>query len=187
MTVAPTSKKLTYEDYLDLPERDGEHYEIIDGELFVTPSPIEKHQRIVVNLLHFLSNHVFEHRCGRLYVMPFDVVLSSHDVVQPDLLYITKERAAAATQKNLQGAPDFVVEILSDATKKADEGAKLRRYELFGVNEYWIVDPKSDRVRVHLRKGDRLEQVMNAGAGDTLTSAFFPGFELAVSDVFADW
>jgi Uma2 family endonuclease len=186
MTVS-SSRKLTYEDYVLLPDEEGQRYEIIDGELFVTPSPIEKHQRIVVNFVRIIGNYVFEHRCGRLYVAPFDVVLSRHDVVQPDLLYLTKEHASVLTEKNVQGAPDFVIEVLSEGKGRWDEGLKLRRYQQFGVAEYWVVDPKRDRIRVYLRRNERLELAAEGGAGDTLVSAFFPGLDISVNDVFADW
>jgi Uma2 family endonuclease len=187
MAVATSSKKLTYEDYLLLPDDGGRRYEIIDGELFVTPSPIEKHQRVLANLVHHISSYVFVHRCGRLYFAPFDVVLSKHDIIEPDLLYVTKEHASRVTEKNVQGTPDFVIEILSDSTKRQDEVVKLQRYEHFGVAEYWIVDPKQDRVRVHLRKDGRLELAGDFGTDGTLTSSFFPGLAVPVRDVFADW
>jgi len=87
---ASPQKKLTYEDYLLLPDDDGQRYEIIDGELFVNPAPSRKHQYVIGNLHLIFAPYVRRHRCGELYFAPLDVVLSPIDVVQPDLLYITK-------------------------------------------------------------------------------------------------
>jgi Uma2 family endonuclease len=187
MTVAPASKKLTYEDYLLLPEGDGLQYEIIDGELFVTAAPIPRHQKISGNLFLVIGPYVEAHDCGELYFGPLDVVMSNHDVVQPDLLYIANEHSDLMTKKNLQGVPDFAVEILSESTRRKDEVLKLKRYELFGVAEYWIVDPKRDRIRVYKRDGEQLKLVNEASAenDDVLTAPFFPGLDISVRRVFA--
>src|SRR5436305_12018508 len=106
-----STKKLTYEDYLLLPD-DGHRYEIIDGELFVTPSPNEKHQTAAYNLVLLIGNYLAKHKMGRLLFAPFDVVFSDYDVVQPDLLFIRRERKGILTKKNVQGAPDLAIEIL---------------------------------------------------------------------------
>jgi Uma2 family endonuclease len=187
MTVALSAKKWTYEDYLQLPEEAGVRYEIIEGELFLNASPLRRHQRICGNLYLVIGPYVRAQRCGELYFAPLDVVLSNIDVMQPDLLYITKEHASVMTEKNVQGTPDFVIEVLSDSTSRQDEVLKLKRYREFGVAEYWIVDPKRNRVRVHLRRNDRLVLARDAGSGDVLSSSFFPGLAIAVNDVFADW
>lgn len=188
MSVVPSpSKKWTYEDYLLLPDEHGERYEIIEGELFVNPAPFLRHQLIVGNFHLIFGPYVRKHRCGELYVAPVDVVLSEIDVVQPDLLYITNEHAAVMTEKNVQGTPDFVIEVLSQETGRRDEVLKLKRYEQFGVTEYWIADPKRNRIRVYLRSSGRLGLALDAGIGDTLASSFFPGLTIPVQEVFADW
>jgi|ERR1051325_3470270 Uma2 family endonuclease len=187
MTVAPSEKKWTYEDYLLLPDEDGQRYEIIEGELFVNAAPLKRHQLICGNVFMIIAPYVRKHRCGEVYFAPVDVVLSDIDVVQPDLLYITREHAAAMNEKNVQGAPDFVIEVLSEEHGRRDEVLKLKRYQQFGVAEYWIVDPKRNRVRVYLRKNGRLDLANDAGLGDSVTSSFFPGLAVAVSEVFADW
>lgn len=185
MTVALVGKKLTYEDYLQLPDDDGKRYEVIDGELFVTAAPIPRHQKIAGNLHLILGPYVHEHDCGELYFAPLDVLLSTHDIIQPDLLYITNDHAALLTKTNLHGSPDFVIEILSESTKRRDEGLKLKRYELFGVAEYWIVDPESDRIRVYKRDGKKLRLAQEAVKEDVITSSFFPGLQVRLERVFA--
>src|ERR1051325_5048448 len=99
MAVATTSRKYTYQDYLVLPDDEGQLYEIIDGELFVNASPIPRHQRVAGKLFFFLYGYVSAHDCGELYFAPLDVVLSHEDVFQPDLLYITKENARILAEK----------------------------------------------------------------------------------------
>jgi Uma2 family endonuclease len=136
----PVDIRLTYEDYCRLPS-DGKRYEIIDGELFVTPSPFRPHQRVVTRLTRYLSTFVEENELGEVFVAPFDVVFSRFDVVEPDLLYVSKGRLSVLTEKNVQGAPDLVVEVLSPSTAETDRTIKLKLYARYGVQEHWIIDP----------------------------------------------
>src|SRR5438552_18973974 len=111
----PVDTRLTYEDYCLL-STDGKRHEIIDGEHFVTPSPLTLHQRVVTRLTYFLMAYLQAHPLGEVFVSPYDIVFSRFDVVEPDLLYISKERSGIITRKNVQGAPDLVVEVLSEST-----------------------------------------------------------------------
>ena len=112
--------KLTYDDYVHFPE-DGLRHELIDGEHFVTPTPIRKHQAICGNLLGLIWSHLREQPAGRVFTAPFDVILSNFDVVEPDLLFLTNERMAeVATAPWVKGAPSLVVEIGSSGTRKRD-------------------------------------------------------------------
>ncbi|MBV8517386.1 MAG: Uma2 family endonuclease [Acidobacteria bacterium] len=182
------STKLTYEDYCDLPD-DGKRYEIIDGELYVNPAPNLKHQRVIVNLVLALGFFVRDHKLGDVYVAPTDVVLSKTDVVQPDVLFITNENADRLTRANVQGAPDLAIEVLSESNRRHDEVIKRKRYEGFGVAEYWIVDPELELVKVFRRGADdKFERPMEISVeeGGALTSALLPGFSMPIADVFAD-
>jgi Uma2 family endonuclease len=124
-------------DYLELPEQP--RCELLYGRLPVTPAPALRHQRVVRQVFHLL--HDFADRSGgEAFFSPVDVVLADHSIVQPDAVYIGRERAGIL-QKRVEGAPDLVVEILSPATARRDLGEKLRLYAEFGVAEYWIVDP----------------------------------------------
>lgn len=178
-------RKLTYEDYLLFPE-DGNRHEILDGEHYMSPAPTPGHQQIVVTLTFWLVSFIREHRLGRLLIAPTDVVLSEHDVAQPDLFFISNERSEILTEKNIQGAPDLVVEVLSERTRRTDEGIKRERYEQLGVEEYWIVDRWHRSVRVYRRQSGRFEQAaeLTAGAGDHLTSPLLPGFGLPITEIF---
>jgi Uma2 family endonuclease len=178
-------RKLTYEDYLLFPE-DGQRHEIIDGEHYVSPAPSVPHQRLSMRLGSRLHFFVEQNRLGEVFAAPFDVLLSRHDIVQPDLLFISDRRSAILDDQNAKGAPDLVVEILSKSTRRMDEGIKLERYELLGVEEYWMFNTRLQSVRIFRRHGDRLQLVaeLSAVAKDALASPLLPGLELRLTDLF---
>lgn len=184
MTVPNPHIKFTYEDYVNAPE--DKRYELLDGELLMTPAPAEIHQRISILLGWKLLQFVTENDLGRVYQAPFDVVLSDMDVVQPDLLFISNARAHIVTAANVQGAPDLVVEILSPSTAERDRTLKRRLYARHGVSEYWIVDTEAGSVEVLLLREGGFEVAGTYGGGDTLTSPTLRGFELGIDDMFGD-
>jgi Uma2 family endonuclease len=175
-----TSIKLTYEDYAAIPD-DGRRHEIIDGEHYVNPAPNTYHQIVLANLVVALVPYVRDRQLGRVLPSPIDVVLTGHDVIQPDLIFV---RAAQEhiIQKRVEGTPDLVVEILSESNRRYDIRIKYDRYERGGVSEYWIVDPDELAVRVFRRAGARFAPV---DVGDTITTPLLPGFELPLSVIFA--
>jgi Uma2 family endonuclease len=173
----PIDIRLTYEDYCLLPN-DGKRYEIIDGELFVTPSPLTRHQLVVMNLAYYLIGFVKRHDLGVVYLAPLDVVFSPYDVVEPDILYVSKARAAIVTEKNVQGAPDLVVEVLSESTAKIDRTTKLKLYARFEVREYWLIDPIKLSAEIYRLGSEGFELALQLAADDALTSPLFPGFSL---------
>ena len=182
----PRGVKLTYDDFVLFPE-DGLRHELIDGEHYVTPSPNAKHQAILLKLTLRVGNWAEQSRAGRLFIAPFDVVFSKFDVVEPDLLYMSKSRSAEIlTDANVQGVPELVIEIGSPSTRKRDETVKRGLYERVGVSEYWVVDPKVDVVRVYRREGARFAKPveLSAEAHDVLTTELLPGLELSLEDVF---
>ena len=188
MKPASPGVKLTYEDYLLFPE-DGKRHEIIDGEHYVTPTPVRKHQAIVANLLGLIWPYLQQHPIGRVFPAPFDVIFSENDVVEPDLLYISKERSQQIeTSPWVKGAPDLVVEIGSPSTRRRDETIKRRLYERFGVQEYWIVDPDIDSIKVFRRANDRYERVAELllETDDVLTTPLLPNLELRLAKIFED-
>ena len=180
--------KLTYDDFLLFPD-DGKRHELIDGEHYVTPSPNTKHQGILVELLWTLRSYLETHPIGRVFCAPFDIVFSAHDVVEPDLVYLSHERAATVlTPQNARGAPEVVVEIASKSTRKRDETIKRRLYERDGVSEYWVVDPEVDSIRVYRREGDRFDRAieLTSERGDALTTPLLPGLEIELARIFAE-
>jgi Uma2 family endonuclease len=173
----PVDARLTYEDYCLLPD-DGKRREIIEGELFVTPSPLTPHQRAVGRIFLRLGLFVESHKLGEVFVAPFDVVFSEFDVVEPDILYVSNARASIVTNKNVQGAPDLVVEVLSEGTEKRDRTIKLKLYGKFGVDEYWTIDPNGPSAEIYRRGEEGLTLVAKLSAVDSLTSPMLPGFSV---------
>jgi Uma2 family endonuclease len=180
-----SSTKLTYEDYLTFPN-DGRRHELVDGEHFVTPSPSTKHQRIVGRLFFELQSHLRVHPGGEVLLSPYDVVLSPLDVVEPDLVYVSRENQSRITEANLQGPPDLAIEVLSESNRRHDEVTKRKLYERAGVQEYWIVDPEIETVKVHRLMGGALARIaeMSRDDGDHLSSPLLPGFSMDLGKLF---
>jgi len=185
MAVHERIRKLTYDDYARIPD-DGQRHEILDGEHYVTPAPVPRHQIVLMELVSRLYPWVKDHRLGLVLVSPSDVLFSAHDIVQPDILFISKKRMRILKEKNVQGAPDLVIEILSESTRRLDERIKPGLYERSGVLEYWIFDPFRRKTRLLRQAGEHLQQVaeLSAEAGDVLTMPLLPGLEIPLAEVF---
>jgi Uma2 family endonuclease len=186
MTPSSPGVKLTYDDFVQFPD-DGLRHELIDGEHYVTPSPNTKHQSVSINLTVLIGSWLERNPIGRLFHAPFDVVFSTYDVVEPDLLYLSNERASdALTPLHVRGVPELVVEIGSPGTRRRDETIKRRLYDRTGVSEYWIVDPEIDTIRVYRREAKTFARVveLSAEARDVLTTSLLPGLEIPLSRVF---
>src|SRR5690242_13987809 len=145
----PESLKLTYEDYVTLPD-DGRRYEILDGELAVSPSPTSAHQFVSHNLEFALSAWVRAGRLGRIWDAPLDLILEPTVVMQPDIFFISNARSSIVTKRGVEGAPDLVIEILSESTAARDRGIKMHIYARHGVERYWIVDVDRKTIEVYV-------------------------------------
>jgi Uma2 family endonuclease len=181
----PAGVKLTYDDYLQFPD-DGKRHELIDGEHYVTPTPKRPHQQISGNLHWLIRSYLEQHPVGRVFYAPFDVIFSSFDVVEPDLLYMSNDRANEVLRDWVHGAPELVIEIASASTRKRDEAIKRRLYERFGVSEYWVVDPEVERIRVYRRAGGafaRAEELARE-TDDELTTPLLPGLVMRLEMIF---
>ena len=185
--VKPAGVKLTYDDYLQFPD-DGKRHELIDGEHYVTPTPKRPHQQISGNLYWLIRSYLEQHPIGRLFYAPFDVIFSNFDVVEPDLLYMSNERANEVLRDWVHGAPELVIEIASASTRKRDETIKRRLYERFGVSEYWVVDPDVERIRVHRRVGESFGRVeeLSRETNDVLTTPLLPGLVMRLEVIFKE-
>jgi len=178
--------KLTHDDFLLFPD-DGKRHELIDGAHYVTPSPNTRHQRISGKLYLIIGNWLEANPIGQLFYAPFDVVFSNFDVVEPDLLYMSNTRAAEIlTEKHVSGVPELVIEIGSKGTRKRDETIKRRLYERAGVDEYWIVDPDIDSIRVFRRVGETFGRPIESSveAGDTLETPLLSGLVIPLARIF---
>jgi len=181
MVQAKPKAKLTYDDYANLPG--DERYELIDGELILVAAPYMIHQWISKRLFRLMAV-VEDMGLGWVFFAPVDVVLSQHDVIRPDLLFISNESASIMTDPNVQGAPDLVVEILSPSTSTIDRTRKRELYERHRVKEMWLVDPAESKIWVLLLQDGLLEIVGEYGEGDSFTSETLGGLTVALDDVF---
>ena len=139
---------LTYEDYCALPD-DGRRYEIIEGELYGTPSPGRAHQQFAANLLVVLKPFVAARGLGEVVIAPFYVILEETSVVVPDLLFVARERSGIVTDRGVRGAPDLIVEILSPGTARRDRVEKAKLYARHGVHHYWLADPETRVLEIY--------------------------------------
>ncbi len=176
------STKFTHADLLTYPE-DGKRREIINGDMFVTPTPRISHQRIVQRLARAFEAYLDKHLLGEVFYTSLDVIFTEYDVLEPDLLFVASERREIL-QDWVRGAPDLVAEVLSPTTASRDRGVKLRAYARFGVQEYWIVDPVAQAIEAYRLTPEGYELVRTFQQTDTLTSALLPEFALPVSAVF---
>lgn len=171
-------------DYMELPD-DGPRCQLMRGWLIREPAPGEKHQSVVGNLYVLLRRWVDARRMGRVYITPFDTVLSPADVVQPDLLFISSERLGQLNPKNLQGAPDLVVEVLSPSTRKRDVTVKVELYREARVAEAWLVDLETERVSIlHLQ--DTRRPVLDFEGCQRLESGVFGTLDFAPEELFSN-
>ena len=185
MKTAPL-KEWTYEEFMTLPEGGAHRYEIIDGELFMTPSPNTRHQEISKNLLRIIDVFLLDNPLGKVFSAPYDVVFSQDplQVAEPDLVFVSKAHSSIITDQNIQGVPDLLVEILSPGTAATDRLVKRTLYERFGVLEYWIVDPKSETVQVFRLSDGRYGTSLEFRKEDDLDSPLLPGLSIPLSKVF---
>ncbi len=130
---------LTYDDLAALPP-DSKRYELLEGELYVTPSPRPRHQMVVGNLYLILAEHVRRLGLGEVFLSPIDVILTNITVVEPDLVYLDAARLAQVSERAIEGPPTLAIEVLSPSTAAADRGIKRQLAARYGVPHYWLVD-----------------------------------------------
>jgi Uma2 family endonuclease len=186
MASSASARKLTYDDYVSFPD-DGQRHELIDGEHYVSPPPITIHQRLSVRLTVALGRYFDAHPGSEVFHAPCGVKLSRWDAVEPDLFVVLEDQSGIVTEKNVDGAPAMVIEILSPSTRRYDEAIKRAAYDRFGVREYWIVDPVSAAVTVHRRAtgGDlRAMPALTRTQAGVLTSPLLPGWSLVLTALF---
>ncbi|MCL4514465.1 MAG: Uma2 family endonuclease [Firmicutes bacterium] len=167
----------------------GLRYELVEGELRMVPSPSVFHQEISKRLLRILLEWIEDRGLGMVYDAPIDVVLSEHNVVQPDLLYISRERLGIIKEANIWGAPDLAVEILSPSTAEWDRVTKRRAYAKYGVHELWIVYLEGHSIEISTLQATALQSYELAAwqtfpEGTVLKSPLLPGLELDLSRLF---
>ena len=180
--MAPEPKrKLAYTDILATPD-DGKRYELIEGELFVNPAPTPIHQRISKRLQRQLEDYFEARSLGEVFNAPIDVILTPHDVLQPDLILVGDP--SHISKRGIEKPPLIVVEILSPSTRNVDRGIKSRRYAELGVPHYWIVDPEHRRIECYRLAESAFKHEVDAQGDTTLAH---PAWEGLIVDLAALW
>ncbi len=180
-TVRP---RVSYADLQRIPE-DGNRYELYDGELYVVPSPLPRHQRISKRLFLALFE-LTRQKGGEVFYAPFDIVLSEYNVVQPDLIYFGPESARRIRpREHVRFPPDMAIEVLSPSTARNDRGRKRDLMATHGVPEYWIVDPDSHHIELSVLREGRYgtPQIVSGGR---CVSATVAGLEIDLVELFRD-
>lgn len=183
MATTQLAVKFTYNDYRTAPA--DKRYELLDGELLMVPAPNLKHQSVLGRLHFELERFLRKQPLGTLFMAPCDVVLSDHDVVQPDLLFVSQAREILLSNaENVRGGPNLVIEILSPGTADRDRGYKRALYAQHGVAEYWLVDPVAETIQIERQQAGAFTPTAACGRGDTLRSPELPGLQLKLDDIF---
>lgn len=176
MPLATKREPFTYHDLENFPE-DGKMREVIGGELIVTAAPNTRHQRLIGELFFLIRSYLQDRSLGIVIVSPVEVVFSPEDTVQPDIVFVSADKRSIIAEKRIMGAPDWVIEVLSPATRARDLKTKRKLYTGHGV-VYWVLDPEDNT----LTTWDETE--MHYSTSDTATVSLLPGFRLELSSLF---
>ena len=172
----------TYDDYRLMPD-DGQRYEVIDGDLVVTPSPSTTHQKISKRIQLALMLQIEERGLGQVFDAPVDLIFSRTRTLQPDLLVVRSERTNFITERGIETAPDLVIEILSPSTERIDRERKSKLYAEEGVREFWIVDGPNHCFEVYALGDASFQLAGRYGPGARVVSTVFD-IDLEVDRVF---
>ena len=174
--------RLTSTDLQDMPD-DGKRYELLEGELVVSPAPTRKHQKVAWRVVTFLDRAEVA-GFGVGYAAPFEVYFDEYDAAQPDVFFVRADRLDIIKEDRIEGAPDLVVEILSPSTRRRDLRVKLQLYARFGVPFYWIMDTEAITVQPYelTPQGYAVQPLLYAD--DTLSCVLFPGITIRVGNLF---
>ena len=181
--MAPPSVAFTADDYRTLPET-GPRYQLVDGDLILTPAPHTRHQRICRNLEVLLVAHTARPGGGEVLHAPFDVYLDQHNVLQPDILLVLDAHAERIGPDGLYGPPDLAIEIASPATAALDRGTKRKVYARHGTQELWLVDHEPDKILAYRLQADPEHPHATWTLGESATTPLLPGLEAPLTRIF---
>lgn len=175
-------KKYTADDYMALEE--GAPFQLIEGELVMSPSPIVRHQQLVLRFALLIETFLISHPTGgSVIISPMDILLDDENILQPDVLYISPERKHIIGDR-INGAPDLVIEVLSPSNAYYDLKKKKAIYERFGVKEYLIADPETSDIQQLLLEDELFLAPKTFGLTDKISVMTIPGLSLSVQAVF---
>jgi excisionase family DNA binding protein len=182
---AEKAEKLTYADYLLLPEEPGCRFEVLDGELIKEPSPLVVHQRVSRRLQRILEDYFANaDPAGEVFNAPLDVTLSDFTVVQPDLFYIASDQAQLVLHARVDGAPTLVVEVLSPSTGRKDRLRKRSIYQQAGVMHYWLVNPEEQSLECLALRSGNYAIVADGLDEETVEPPDFPGLCIQLANLW---
>jgi Uma2 family endonuclease len=183
-SIPPGKILLTYDDYCLLPN-DGNRYEILDGELSVTPAPGTRHQTVLGNLHRLLANYVVANQLGKVFIAPTDLLLAPTTVVQPDLIFIGNDRRHIITERAIEGPPTLVIEILSPTTHRTDRLIKAQLYAKHNVSNYWLIDPDQRTLEAYELVIDHYDMTASARDVEVFAPSLFPGLSIQLPDLWS--
>jgi Uma2 family endonuclease len=183
MSVADS--RVSFAELQQWPE-DGRRYELYDGEVIVVPSPFPRHQRVGMHIGEVLGE--YERASGGIvFAVPIDIVFTEYDVIQPDLVFFTKERRHLIRMwQETRVPPDLAIEVLSRGTERRDRGRKMALLAQFGVPEYWIVDPAKNLLEIYALANSAHVLVGTWDEAGRVTSPTLPGLSFEASRIFAE-
>jgi Uma2 family endonuclease len=179
-----TKSNWTYADYDLLPE--DFYCEILNGELYVSPWPIPKHQLVLLKLYSSLNAFVEKIKLGTLFVAPLDIVLENSNVLQPDIFFVSNSNRSIIKEKSIVWVPDMAIEILSPSGIKKDRVIKMKIYEQFGLPELWLVDPANNSFEIYSLQLGKYNLYSFAAEKGLIQSIVLNGFELDVNSFFEE-
>jgi Uma2 family endonuclease len=174
---------ITRHDYEEMPPGPP-YYQVIEGDLVMSPSPNIFHQAIAGRIYALLLQFLEKKPLGEVFVAPLDVFLSEINVYQPDVIFISNQRRSILTEHGLEGAPDLAVEVLSPSTARFDKGSKRKVYARAGVKELWLVDAEVRLIHVYQLVEDAETPAAVYGEKAVFTSALLPGLRLKAASIF---
>ncbi|MGS0763749.1 Uma2 family endonuclease [Syntrophomonas curvata] len=179
-------KKLTYQEYLDIPEEPGYRFEILDGMLIREPSPNVMHQRVSRRLQRILEDYFEEADSeGEIFDAPLDVTPLDYNVVQPDIFYVAGEQQPIVKDNRIDGAPVLVVEILSPSSRRKDRLQKMQIYQRAGVQHYWLVDPQDKTLECFAWYDGVYALVASGMDEDVVEHPDFTGLSIALKSLWS--
>lgn len=181
-------KKVSYEEFMEIYEKSTLRMELINGEIYLLASPNMWHQEILGGL-HLIFHEYFKGKKCRVFLAPFDVHfrkkdVKEPDVMQPDILVACDVEGNVNAKGKYMGTPTLVVEILSESTRSKDMIDKLNTYRLSGVKEYWVIDPKQEKIMIYEFNSCEIDRFQVYGKEDIVQSIVFDGLSADAKELF---
>jgi Uma2 family endonuclease len=177
-------KILTYKDYVALTPPDSGHYELLNGKIIYMPSPTPRHQDVAMTLSALMHVYVLTRQLGKIFQAPLDVKFDETNTLQPDIVFVAAKRISIIGKKCIEGAPDLVVEILSDSNNPREMSFKKHIYESSGVREYWLVNLEKSCVTVYRNENGELVPLGVYKENSSIESQVLAGFTTTANAVF---